>query len=361
VSPRLDDLTDLDRRIILALQHDGRASWRAIADMVGGTVATVTRRGQQLLADGVVRIGVLPALGSEGPVDAFVVRINCAPGTQLRVAEELVSRPDIRFITIVTGGYDIIAELVVHGGANYYPGHLHELQSIPGVERWRSDLVMHVYKVSYDWGRQLIERTKDMNLPPAAPQPTKAMAAVDAQFCAPEHFDPFDRQILTLMRDDGRLTFQSVADRLGTNESSVRRRFERMRQNGCLNILTLVPAPALGMGAETLITVTVEPSMLDEVARKLSEYPSVRYLAATLDQNSLFCEVITPSTADLYSFMTATLSMLEGVRGWTAAMELLFLKRGFVETPWWRSQIGSPASDEMNALEGGGFAVGRTP
>lgn len=358
----LDDLTDLDRRIILALQHDGRASWRAIADMVGGSVATVTRRGQQLIADGVLRIGVLPALGSEGPVDAFLVRINCAPGMQLRVAEELVSRPDVRFITIVTGGYDIIAEVVVHGGANHYPKNLHELQSIEGVERWRSDLIMHVYKISYDWGRQLIESTKDMNLPPSAESlesPEKSMAMVDAQFCAPEHFDDFDRQILAIMRDDARLTFQAVADRLGTNESSVRRRFERMRQSGCMNILTLVPAPALGMGAETLIFVTVEPSQLDEVARQLSEYPSVRYLSATLDQNSLFCEVILPSTADLYAFITSTLSVLDGVRGWTAAMELLFLKRGFVETPWWRSQIGLLPRQSVRALEGGGAAERR--
>jgi DNA-binding Lrp family transcriptional regulator len=336
-SSAIDDLTDLDRRIIVALQHDGRASWRAIADIVGGSVATVTRRGQQLLAAGVMRIAVLPALGSSGPVDAFLVRINCAPGTQLQVAEQLVDRPDVRFVTLVTGGYDIIAELVVHGGAGRYPQLIQQLQSIEGVERWRSDLIMHVYKVSYDWGRQLFERTMRLPEPPARP-----LSMIDDAYCEPAHFDEADLQIVDAMREDGRLTFQSVADGLGMNESSVRRRFERLRQSGCIDILSLVPAPALGMGAETLLTVTVEPGQMDEVARELASYPSVRYLAATLDQNSLFCEVITPSPKDLYSFITKKLSTLEGVRGWTAAMELLFLKRGFVETPWWRSQVGLP-------------------
>jgi hypothetical protein len=75
----LDELTELDRRIIVALQHDGRASWRAIAEMVGGTVATVTRRGQHLLSSGVARIAVLPALGSEGPVDAFPCASTARP------------------------------------------------------------------------------------------------------------------------------------------------------------------------------------------------------------------------------------------------------------------------------------------
>jgi hypothetical protein len=93
------------------------------------------------------------------------------------------------------------------------------------------------------------------------------------------------------------------------------------------------------MGAETLLTVKVTPSRMDAVALELAKHPAIRYLAATLDENSLFCEVIVPSTNDLYGFITSTLSQLDGVEGWTASMELLFLKRGFIETPWWRSQV----------------------
>ena len=37
--------------------------------------------------------------------------------------------------------------------------------------------------------------------------------------------------------------------------------------------------------------------------------------------------------------MKLTLAQLEGVQGWNAAMELVFLKRGGVETPWWRAQL----------------------
>lgn len=331
----LDALDDLDRRIIVAMQGDGRASWTAIADIVQSSSATVARRGQQLLADGVVRVAVVPALGSAGEVDSFLIRINCKPGTQLEVAATLVRHPDVRFVTLVTGRFDIIAELTVRGGATHYPQLIQQLQSIDGIKRWRSDLILHVYKVRHDWGRQLFRETIDL---PA--EDVGSMALVDPDLCEPDHFDAADWDILAGLRDDGRVTFQSVADSLGMNESSVRRRFEKMRANGCLDILTLVPAPALGMGAETLLIVKAEPSRLEAVAEELCKYPAVRYLAATLDDNSLFCEVITPSTADLYTFITSTLSVLDGVQGWSASMELLFLKRGFVETPWWRDQVG---------------------
>ena len=82
----------------------------------------------------------------------ILVRINCAPSTVLKVAEELVNRSDVQFVTIATGGFDIIAELIVHGGASRYPGVLQQLQPIDGVERWRSDLIMHVYKWAGEWG-----------------------------------------------------------------------------------------------------------------------------------------------------------------------------------------------------------------
>ena len=329
----LDRLTDLDKRIIVALQRDGRASWRAIADAIDAPVSTVSRRGQALIADGVVRIVALPALDADDPHAQFFVRINCAPGSQMAVAAELVRNPDVRFCTVVTGSYDIMAELVVRGGATHYPQLAVALQPIAGVERWRSDLIMHVYKVSYDWGRQLYEEvvgpSDDTRPPDTAPET-----------CSPDHFDQADRAILEVLKDDGRESFQRIADRLGLNESSVRRRFERLRASRCVDIVTLVQSAALGMGAETFLTVKVSPDRLDAVAQQLARYPFVRYLAALLDDNALLCEVITTSVDDLFSFVTDSLAHLDGVEGWSANMELLFLKRGFIETPWWRAQVG---------------------
>ncbi|HEY0187932.1 MAG TPA: Lrp/AsnC family transcriptional regulator [Cellulomonas sp.] len=338
MNPRLQPLDDLDRRIVVAFQEDGRASWRTIADAVDSPVTTVVRRGQRLLADGVVKVTAVPALGAHGVYDNFWVRINCTPGTQVAVAEQLVARPDVRFCTIVTGKFDIIAELVVHGGTDRYPSLLAELQTLPGIERWRSDLIMHVYKVSHDWGRQLsgamlTDAGATARVHPAEPEP-----------CDPGHLDVADWAILERLRLDGRDTFQAVADAVGLNESSVRRRFERMRANRCVEVVTLVPSAALGLGTETLVTVRVAPARLDAVAHQLAAHPSVRYLAALLDDSSLLCEVITPSATELYTFIQRTLSVLDGVKGWNASMELVFLKRGSVETPWWRAQLAPEPS-----------------
>jgi len=354
----LDDLTDLDRRIIVALQQNGRASWTSVAEVVGSSSATVLRRGQQLLAGGVVSVTVQPAIGSLGPTDLFLTRINCRPGRQREVAERLASWSDVRFLSVVSGRYDIVAEVAVRGGASHYSELISPLQQTEGVERWRSDLLLHVYKVGHDWSRQLFNSELA-----AAHDPARAVEGPPGapSTCVPEHLDDVDRRILEVLAPDGRATFQKVAADVGLNESNVRRRFERMRAQGCADVLTLVPAAALGMGAETLITVRVRPGRLSDVAASLAAHSAVRYVAALLDDSSLLCEVIAGSNESLWQFVNETLATLDGVQGWDASMELLQLKRGFTETPWWRGQVRQEPDVLRSPAGSGAWGCAATP
>ncbi len=323
-----DTLDDLDRRIIVALQQDGRSSWTAIAEVCQSSVPTVARRAQQLIDDGVVRVSVMAELGSSGPVESFIVRLGCQPGTQLQVAAQLVRREQVRFLALVTGPDDLVFELIVPRGASNYPLMVQEMQIIDGVVRWHSDLILHVYKVANNWSQQLLIDDGD------------EVAFHEPAGCDPVHLDSTDRQIIAMLKIDGRAGFKPVAESLGLNESTIRRRFDRLRDNGCLTVLTLVPAAALGLESETLMMVKVTPGRIGSVAAELARHRAVRYLAATLDGNALLCEVIATSTTSLFAFITTVLAKLDGVLGWSASMELLFLKRGFVETPWWKAQSG---------------------
>lgn len=340
--PALDQLDDLDRRIIVALQTDGRASWTAIAQLANTSVPTVARRAQQFFAQGLVRVGVMPSESHAGPADLFVLRIGCEPGRSTWVARELVRREDIRFLAVVTGSADIIAELNKPKADFLHARLIDEVQAIDGVLWCETDLCLHTYKVTHDWSRQLLTGEDHV------------YTATEPHECDPSHFDDTDRAILALLREDGRASFRAVADAVGVNESTVRRRFDTLVSRGCASVVTLVPAPALGFESEILFTVRVAPSNLDSAARELASYRGVRYVAATLNGSSLMCELILPTTRDVFDFVTNTLGRLDGVQGWTANMELLTFKRGYVETPWWRSDLnlGRPTEPLPAALGG---------
>jgi hypothetical protein len=63
-----------------------------------------------------------------------------------------------------------------------------------------------------------------------------------------------------------------------------------------------------------------------------------------------------PTTDDLYHFLTQGLGKIDGVRDWTANVELLTIKRGFLETPWSRDREPEAIdADDEESL------VGRVP
>ncbi|MBF8193223.1 Lrp/AsnC family transcriptional regulator [Nonomuraea sp. K274] len=326
----MEDLDDLDRKILAALHVNGRASWTDLAQLLGISTTTVARRAQHLFAAGLARVAVLPHLEHEGPVHVFIVRLTCSPGSQLRVAGLLAKNPDIRFVTIVTGGYDIVFELVAPKHRDLYTMLVEFVHTIPGTLQSDADLVLHTYKVSYDWSVPVLgERAAPFGLD----RPAYA--------CERNHLDDVDREVLAAMREDGRASFQSVGRRLGISESTARRRLEGMLERGCASVATFIPAAALGYEAEILFWLSVEPRMQNSVAERLSGERGVRMIASMLGQASLMCEVIVPTTADIHRFTSQTLASVPGIRSWTAGVQVLTVKRGFLMVPWAEDRIAA--------------------
>ncbi|MGA9750004.1 MAG: Lrp/AsnC family transcriptional regulator, partial [Nocardioides sp.] len=97
--PQLDAV---DRHIVAALQLNGRASWRKIASALGTSESTVTRRGQQLLADRAVAVvGVLDHLRCGLGISVYV-RLRARPGRVLAVARAVAAHPRPRFVSVLT-------------------------------------------------------------------------------------------------------------------------------------------------------------------------------------------------------------------------------------------------------------------
>lgn len=328
VSPSHVVVDETDQRIIAELQVNGRASWTEIAERAGLSVPAVARRGQQLLSRGAIRIGVLPRDSIiHDPGALSDIRIVCAPGTQLDVAEALIDVPNLRFLALVTGKFDLIGELATPTDSGEHVRQIQDIQKIPGVERCVSNPHMHAYKWSQRWLRQ----TLGEDVPPSPPESVE---------CDGNHINEVDRRIIAAMAGDGRISLRSVAEHLGLNESTVRRRFESLISCRCVEVITLVSAQAVGYEAETLLDVFVNPGKMDDVAAELSEFDGVRYIAASLSSPALFCELILPDAGKVYDFLTKDLARMNGVRSWEAGTELVTFKRGFLETPWWRRAAG---------------------
>lgn len=339
------EFDELDRLIIACLRADGRASWTKIARRCRTSVATASRRGQRLLDGSTVRVAVVPTTTHPGRTAVLFLRMACRSGFQANVAAALSTHPDIRLLALVSGPYDILAEVFTDTGRSLV-GQLAEIEEIDGVEWCETDLVLHEYKVAHDWTWQLLVGE------------TMATPVPERHICDGSHMDEVDWRIVDVMRADGRAGFSVVAGQVGLDETTVRRRFEAMLSRGCIMVVTLTPASALGFTSEVMLDISVEPSKLRSVSELLTSCVGVRYVAATLSGSSLWCEMIQPSQPALFSFLTETLATLDGVRGWQASMELLTVRRGFVETPWWRRELEEHLHSQMPS-GGTGLPEGR--
>ncbi|WP_170141060.1 Lrp/AsnC family transcriptional regulator [Allonocardiopsis opalescens] len=321
----MNALDHLDQQIIAALQADGRASWTEIAATVGSSTTTVARRAQQLFGDGIVRVACVPHEELYGPVSLFLVRLHCTPGTQLRAAAQLAKAAEVRFVAVVSGGCDLVAELVIPKSTPVHQVIVNLHNDVDGILRSQADLVLRIFKTSQDWSARLLDENTEPVVRPTPPPD----AALDA----------IDRGIIDVLSEDGRASFQSIAARFGVSERTVRRRFETLRGQGMVTMITLVPAAAMGFDTEVLFWLEVEPAQMRRVATRLADDRRVRYVAATLGESSLMCEVVVPDNADIYRFTTETLAEIPGVRAWSANVQLLMVKRGFVTLPWAHEQI----------------------
>ena len=89
--------------------------------------------------------------------------------------------------------------------------------------------------------------------------------------------DAVDRQILALLVEDGRRTYDDIAGRVSLSGPSVKRRVDRLLAAGILRGFSAVVDPmALGSRTEALVELFYAPgTLLDEVTRRLSRHPEV--------------------------------------------------------------------------------------
>jgi len=89
--------------------------------------------------------------------------------------------------------------------------------------------------------------------------------------------DELDKQILALLVEDGRRTYDDIGRRVNLSAPSVKRRVDRLRASGALEGFTaVVDHGAMGWNTEALVELFFRPgTQIDEVARILREHPEV--------------------------------------------------------------------------------------
>jgi Lrp/AsnC family transcriptional regulator, leucine-responsive regulatory protein len=113
--------------------------------------------------------------------------------------------------------------------------------------------------------------------------------------------DASDRQILALLVEDGRRTYDDIAQRVSLSPPAVKRRLDKLRSGGTLRGFTaVIDHEALGDRTEALIELFFAPgTRLDEVAETLRRYPEVVEAWSVTGEADAIARVRTHDNSDL--------------------------------------------------------------
>jgi Lrp/AsnC family transcriptional regulator for asnA, asnC and gidA len=125
--------------------------------------------------------------------------------------------------------------------------------------------------------------------------------------------DELDRQIIALLREDGRRSNREVARRLNVPEATVRYRVRRLTDSGVLKIAASVDPEHLGYALTSVISVQVEPRRFVEASDVIAAMPEVMWLAITAGATDIIFTASFHNQEEMFAFVADRLAHVEGI------------------------------------------------
>lgn len=296
------ELDETDRRIAAVLLAAPRATWREVAACLDLSERTVIRRAAPLYADGTLRATAVlnPALAPG--VIPLALRIDCRPTKIQQVARALSRRSDTTWVDVLGSGDEISAIFFLDGPEARVNLLLRDLPATDAVRSWSAYTLLRVFPSAFRWTAGLLAPEETVRLPAVQRLPRPAPAAID------------DALIRTLT-EDGRATYAELARRADTTPLTARRRLDVLVGGQVVRLATEVDLALLGIHAEALLWITVQPGALEETAQILGNHPQVRFAAATTGSANLLIAVAAADLDALYGFLTTEVGPLGQVTG----------------------------------------------
>ncbi len=139
--------------------------------------------------------------------------------------------------------------------------------------------------------------------------------------------DDLDRDIVLLLKEDGRMPSAEIARRLGgIPERTVRHRIDRLIREGVIQIRPIVNPSAVGLTVTADVWVQVETGHALEVARRLAELQEVSYVACSIGDRDLSLQVNVSSNQELYRFVSDVIGKVPWVKSTSIVVVPMVLK-----------------------------------
>ena len=147
-----DEVSVLDKRIIEHLQQDGRRPFTQIAADLGVSEAAVRARTNRLVERGILQVvGVTDPL-KLGFQQQAMIGVRCESNRLLAVAEAVSAFPEVDYVVITAGTFDLLIEVVCENNEALLHFLTEKLRAVDGVRDTETFVYLRMVKQTYQWG-----------------------------------------------------------------------------------------------------------------------------------------------------------------------------------------------------------------
>ncbi|MEV6345493.1 Lrp/AsnC family transcriptional regulator [Actinoplanes sp. NPDC051851] len=295
------ELDPLDRALIDSLAIRPRATWSALAAVLGSDAGTLARRWRRLTGEGLARIAAEP-----GPARArsvAVIEIECDHPEVRGVVGRLAAEPVVVSVDITSGGRDLVVVAATVEHDDIVVLLTGRLTGVPGVRSVRAafaDSRIRADVVSF--GALTGAQRAALR---AIPEPATVAAPVDPGV---------ERALGAVLARDARASWKELSDEAGLSPHRARSALAALLAGSRLQLRMRLSPRISHTGVLVWFFGKADPlragAVLDEIARA----ESVRFAAAVHGRYDLVACLRLRTMDDVRDFLERCVRQLPGVR-----------------------------------------------
>ena len=142
-------LDEIDHQIIAILQQDGRVPFAQIAEQLNVSAGMIRLRYNRLAAMGVLRVVAITNPLRMGYQTMAMIGIKADGKNLLEIADKIAALDEVIYLIVVSGAYDILAEIVCRDQKHLLQFITERLYKIEGVRESESFMHLKIVKEVY--------------------------------------------------------------------------------------------------------------------------------------------------------------------------------------------------------------------
>ncbi len=136
----------IDQQIVDSLRQDGRMAFAQIAEQLNVSPGMIRQRYNRLVEQGYLKVVAVTDPIRRGVKTMALVAIHCDGTRMLEVADKVSKLDEVVYLVVVSGRYDIIAEVFCRDHADLLKFMTEKLHAIAGLRETETFMHLKIVK-----------------------------------------------------------------------------------------------------------------------------------------------------------------------------------------------------------------------